>query len=135
MLLNDQYHAMICCTCKVQFAIDGTTYTVLNQQKEKGTFYCPHGHAQHFATGETELQKAQREASRLRQQIAQRDDEIKELEKQKEHEKRSAIAYKGKVTELKNRAAAGVCPCCNRTFVNMARHMESQHPDFKKEVA
>lgn len=25
---------------------------------------------------------------------------------------------------------AGVCPCCNRTFKNLARHMAGQHPGF-----
>lgn len=45
--------------------------------------------------------------------------------------KRSAAAYKGAATRLKNRAKAGVCPCCNRTFQNLARHMASQHPDHE----
>jgi hypothetical protein len=24
----------------------------------------------------------------------------------------------------------GVCPCCKRTFENLARHMKGQHPTF-----
>lgn len=38
---------------------------------------------------------------------------------------------KGVATRLKNRAAHGVCPCCNRTFQQLARHMSAKHPDFK----
>lgn len=26
--------------------------------------------------------------------------------------------------------ACGVCPCCNRSFTNVRRHMTSQHPDY-----
>lgn len=29
------------------------------------------------------------------------------------------------------RTKAGVCPCCNRTFKQLARHMETKHKDFK----
>lgn len=42
-------------------------------------------------------------------------------------------AFKGVVTKLKKRAANGVCPCCNRTFVDLARHMAGKHPTFLAE--
>jgi hypothetical protein len=28
--------------------------------------------------------------------------------------------------------ANGVCPCCNRTFQNLARHMAGKHPDYEE---
>ncbi len=34
------------------------------------------------------------------------------------------------MTKVKKRAANGVCPCCNRTFSDLARHMKAKHPDF-----
>lgn len=42
-------------------------------------------------------------------------------------------AQKGLATKLRHRAAAGVCPCCNRTFANLARHMGTKHPDYGSE--
>ncbi len=45
---------------------------------------------------------------------------------------RKLRATKGVVTKMKKRAANGVCPCCNRHFVNLQRHMDGQHPDFVK---
>jgi DNA repair exonuclease SbcCD ATPase subunit len=45
---------------------------------------------------------------------------------------KSLIAQKGVTTRIKNRASNGVCPCCNRTFQNLARHMHTKHPDFAK---
>ncbi len=31
---------------------------------------------------------------------------------------------------VRERVKNGVCPCCSRTFENLARHMQSKHPDF-----
>lgn len=35
-----------------------------------------------------------------------------------------------KLATHKKRASAGVCPCCNRTVSQMARHMQAKHPDY-----
>lgn len=40
---------------------------------------------------------------------------------------------KGEVTKLKKRIANGVCPCCKRSFCNLAAHMKTQHPEYTKE--
>lgn len=37
---------------------------------------------------------------------------------------------KTRLTNVKKRVANGVCPCCNRTFVNLQRHMHTKHPDY-----
>lgn len=39
-------------------------------------------------------------------------------------------AEKGAKTKLKKRIAKGACPCCNRHFVNLQRHIEGQHPEY-----
>jgi hypothetical protein len=66
--------------------------------------------------------KDQRDTSRRMTQIARGE---------RDHIKRSLTAHKGHTTRIKNRIAAGVCPCCNRTFKNLARHMGNKHPDYK----
>lgn len=43
---------------------------------------------------------------------------------------RKLSAAKGQQTKLKKRIAHGVCPCCNRSFAEVARHMKRQHPEF-----
>jgi hypothetical protein len=35
--------------------------------------------------------------------------------------------------KARKRAAAALCPCCNRSFVQLRRHLASQHPDYKGE--
>lgn len=112
-----------CCKCGTRFAMSEDTHRIAIARREKFTFYCPHGHDQHFVTGKTELEKVREERDRLRQLVAARDDEV-------EHQKRRVSAAHGQVTRLKNRARAGVCPCCTRTFTNLQRHMATKHPEF-----
>lgn len=92
------------------------------------SIHCGYGHAGIFSDGPTEEDKLRSERDRLRQRIAQKDDEIRDLE----NRRRAAI---GQVTKLKNRVSHGVCPCCNRTFENLQRHMASKHPTFTAEAA
>ena len=96
-------------------------------------FYCPHGHRAHYAEGETNEAKLRRERDRLAQQVAQRDDEIKRQRELREAAERQAAAARGQVTKLKKRVTAGVCPCCNRTFAKLQRHMATKHPTFTAE--
>lgn len=49
---------------------------------------------------------------------------------QLEAERRAHAATKGQLTKTRKRVAGGVCPCCNRSFVNLGRHMAGQHPDY-----
>lgn len=44
-------------------------------------------------------------------------------------------AQKAAKTRLKNRIAAGVCPCCTRSFQNLSAHMKNQHPEFSSSEA
>lgn len=117
-----------CGQCGSVQAMTRETNRVLRQSSQ--TFYCVHGHQRHYPQGPTQEQKLRdqldaerRRAERAEQRIAEKADETA-------HAWRSASAYKGQVTRLKGRAKAGVCPCCNRTFKQLAQHMASQHPDF-----
>lgn len=104
-----------------------------NQQAlgSKGGWHCPNGHSRVYR--ESEADAVRRERDRLKQQLAQKDDEIRAQREHREAAERSAAARKGQITKLRNRASAGVCPCCNRTVSQMARHMASKHPGFKAE--
>ncbi len=67
------------------------------------SFFCPNGHKQSY--------QGQSEAEKLRDELLARTEEL---------------------TSLKNRIANGVCPCCNRTFVNLGRHIGTKHPQFMR---
>lgn len=118
-----------CTNCGISMTLpDG----YLNNRRGDGrSFWCPNGHSMSYK--ETEADKLRRERDRLAQQIAQRDDEIRRQRELREEAERRVSAARGQVTRLKKRASAGVCPCCNRTFENLHRHMQTKHPQFAKE--
>lgn len=122
-----------CYRCKEPFGLASSTYDTLKRQADNGTFYCPHGHSQCFPAGETEAEKLRRERDQLKQRIAMEQDWRSEAEARAEAERRRAAAFKGQATRLRTRAKAGICPCCNRHFTALERHMATKHPGFQAE--
>lgn len=103
------------------------------RRSDHANFYCPNGHAQCY-TGKTALE---RECDDLRTKLArethraeQADEARRRAVRAAEHTERRRRAAKGQLTKLTKRVAAGVCPCCTRTFTNLAEHMRRQHPSF-----
>lgn len=118
-----------CINCSILFWVPkGFTD---NRRKDKRDFYCPNGHAMAFT--ENEADRLRRERDRLKQNEAYLQDRLKREQTSREAAERSASAMRGQVTKLKNRAANGVCPCCNRTFSDLQRHMASKHKGFVAE--
>lgn len=111
------------CWCGTPFMLPSR---LLDSARNAGhTIYCPHGHT--IVWKETEADRMRRERDRLAQQIAQRDDAIAERDR--------VIASKAReIKRIQKRAAAGTCPCCQRTFSNMAQHMKRQHPDYVQDT-
>jgi hypothetical protein len=70
------------------------------------------------------------EEEKLRAQLAHQreisDARALQLQK-KDYQVRAA---RGQLTKFKKRVGRGVCPCCNRHFKDLARHMESKHPEL-----
>lgn len=122
-----------CFSCKTTFAMSDSVHTAALERREKMSFFCPNGHSQVYVSGETEADELRRERDRLKQEQAYLNDRLTEAESGKRLAERRAAAAKGQVTKLKKRAAAGVCPCCNRTFSDLQRHMHSKHPGFLSE--
>jgi hypothetical protein len=129
-------HVMETCpNCKVQHSIPMHLYTAAQQAAPNISIYCPNGHKWHYKS-EAQVREEdliRQERDRLKQRLAEKDDDIKLARDQRDHQEKRAIALKGHVTRIKNRVAAGVCPCCNRTFGNLAAHMATKHKDYKKE--
>ena len=72
--------------------------------------------------------KTQNEVLQLALDAARR--RVADQERQLEAVERSRAAMRGQVTKIKNRVARGICPCCNRSFENLTRHMATKHPDY-----
>lgn len=123
-----------CARCKTSLWLPEDLHAVA-RNSEDVSFYCPYGHQQHFPKGETEETRLRRERDRLNQRIAERDDEIARQRTMREETERRLAATKGVVTRIKNRVGHGICPCCNRTFGDLSRHMATKHPTYSAEAA
>lgn len=105
------------------------------RQRDQKSFYCPNGHGQSYCESTEQKLRAQlaqdaKTRERLETEIRHANEEVARQRMYAAMSKRSASAMRGEVTKIKNRAAAGVCPCCHRTISQMARHMATKHPDF-----
>jgi hypothetical protein len=86
--------------------------------------YCPLGHS--FVFGDTNEAKLKRERDRAARVQAQLD----QANAAEKAQRAAKTRFRNERDKLRTRAAAGVCPCCGRTFKQLARHMQSKHPDW-----
>lgn len=108
-----------CYKCKVAFAMTKEHNDRCRRTKE--SFYCPNGHGQVYAKS-TE--------SKLREQLHREEQRrIDAEEKATEAERRTEVEL-ALHRHTKDRVSNGVCPCCNRYFEKLHRHMKSKHPDY-----
>lgn len=111
-----------CCKCGMTFAMPSD----VNQQyiDNGNSFYCPRGHQQHYL-GESVKEK-------LARQLAQTKDALNFQRRKSTQLAHQVRAQKAAKTKLKNRIKHGVCPCCKRTFQNIAKHIATKHPGYSK---
>jgi hypothetical protein len=93
------------------------------------SWHCPNGHSLSYP-GESEETK-------LKRRLKQAQDRAGWNAARADQAEASAKAHRGAATRARNerdkakaRIAKGVCPCCNRNFKNVQRHMATQHPDY-----
>lgn len=109
-----------CCVCGVVFALPARM--LQNARENAGSITCPSGHR---------LTWAKSVADRLRDELAA-EKKRKDAALGRANESDAArIKAEAALGRLKKRQQAGLCPCCNRTFVNVQRHMASKHPTAK----
>lgn len=121
---------IVCYKCAVPFAIPAQLKQRLIDTGDE--FFCPNGHDQHYTRSTVDLlkEKLQKQEQENKQQVERMQQRLNWANQDKELAIRQKSAVKGQMTKLKNRIKNGVCPCCNRTFSNLASHMKSQHPEF-----
>lgn len=128
------WKATHCIKCHCLIPMPESTYNDFLQSH--ANFHCYWGHPQHFTEDQGisgRLAAVERERDRLKQNTAYLQDSLRDAKDRAERNQRSANAYKGVATKLKKRAVAGVCPCCNRHFRELERHMASKHPAYTAE--
>lgn len=114
------------CWCGIGLAIPEDLHAYANRHKH--TVYCPLGHR--FIYGDT----TEEELEAAKNQLATAHRRITATRELLHAEERSHAATRGHVTRKRKqleRVVAGVCPCCNRSFADLRRHMLSKHPEFE----
>jgi len=114
------------CWCGMRHAVPKELREHQLRQHENGedvmAIYCPLGHAWiPTGKGQAQIERERRDRAEAR---------AKAIQDQLDAETRSHAATKGQLTKAKRRIGKGVCPCCNRHFANVERHMSTQHPDY-----
>lgn len=126
--INQRFEVIYCYKCSIPFAVPAN---IRSQWVDGGdSFYCPHGHRQSYTESTTQKLEKQLAHEKKLKEWAQHDAENSRKAASKAERQRRA--QKGVVTKLKNRAKAGVCPCCTRTFKQLAAHMKNKHPEFQE---
>lgn len=116
---------MDCCSCAVVYAMP--EYLQERAKRDGNTFYCPNGHPQSYTKSENDrLREKLDEQTRVATREAQRAANTELIAQTAEAE---TTKIKRKLKTIEKRVHAGVCPCCNRTFQNLARHMATKHKD------
>lgn len=117
-LSQDLSYACDCIQCGVPIVMPAARERALKESH--ADFYCVNGHPQRWPQ-ETELEKTRKllESERRWRELAQKGEAAAN---------KAAVAARAALEKSKNRAAAGLCSCCNRTFQNLARHMKTKHP-------
>lgn len=121
ILNNVECVVLACGNCGVMHALPAVKYDAA--KREGGFWYCPNGHSRGWDDGASTREATRRENERVKQENARLKEEVQESQRRTEKVE----------TELRRqgrRVAAGVCPCCNRSFAKLSMHMKSKHPDF-----
>lgn len=110
-----------CGQCGGVYAI---TETFRNSKWQKGGgWHCPYCQVSwgYFKDNENARLKRDLEDEKKRKDAA--------LARANETERNLAQALRREKL-IKHRVAAGTCPCCKRTFKQLAAHMNRKHPDY-----
>ncbi len=121
-----------CCRtdCGMTFAIPRTWQK--KRIEDHSHWFCPNGHEQRY-TGQTEEAKLRAQLEREQADKARVQANLDEERRVVRATERRLASTRGVVTRVKNRIKNGVCPCCRRSFENLAQHMKTKHQRYVKE--
>lgn len=107
-----------CMTCGVTYAMP--TDLMDFHRKHGNTHYCPVGHGQSFIDPEV---------PRLKKQLREAKDEAYDERQARYKAVQELDGALDRLTKMKKRADAGLCPHCRRYFANVERHIKCKHKD------
>jgi hypothetical protein len=109
----------LCCGHTVYLSDD----FIAARRRDHKTWYCSTCGSQRHWPQKSDIEM-------LRGQLASTQDMLNTVRADRDRKEYSRRAEKAAKTRIKNRISKGVCPCCNRTFQDLQRHMTTKHPDY-----
>ncbi len=112
-----------CFECGITFAMPEDYRKRLLRETTRATFYCPNGHSQCYM-GKSDAQKRQEagdEAARVRAENDRLSAANRRLTK-------DVLDHAKKLKNARQRAKAGMCLHCGRTYAKVKAHVTKQHP-------
>lgn len=110
---------VVCGTCGIPYAVPADW--IKQRRSESGDIHCPNGCRRTWSESD---------ADRLRKQLEARERELREAKcdaLNKQHALELERQAKAQLERKLHRVSKGVCPCCKRSFQNLARHMATKH--------
>lgn len=138
VILSTELFAIACPNCGGSYAIAKSFRDEAHQIGNfKKCWFCPYC-GERRGYGESLREKEVKELNaRLASVQSDRDWQRQQrtaAEQSAEHYRKSRDGMKGVLVKERKRVGNGVCPCCNRHFGNLERHMHSQHPEHASNV-
>ena len=127
MMVRNDDESVECSFCGILFAS-----TVIPLRRKDGrNFFCPNGHVLSWSESEADKLRKELAQEKLNRQQAERGKEWAQV--QKREAESAKLKVEKKLRLQTKRVNAGVCPHCQRTFQQLARHMQCKHKDIIKE--
>jgi len=127
-ITSDEFTWMTCIKCGIKYALPSALY---NHQRQVGGYHhCPNGHSQGWSADGSENARLRRERDRAVQEQARLAQQVTELDRIADENSRRADRAEKEGRRIKRRANSAVCPCCNRHFANVERHIKTKHPEI-----
>ncbi len=112
------------CSCGECGGVYAITERHRKQCQEKGKGWtCPYCETNWGYFGQTESQRLRKELESAHREL---DQALSEASEQRQKNKQVTRSYQ----RVRERISAGVCPCCDEIFENVASHMASEHPKY-----
>lgn len=119
----------------------GGTYAINDRYRKQkaqqgGGWNCPYCKCNwgYWSDNDTEIGRLKNQLKSAEKRVEWAENGRRKAQQRAERTERRRRAEKAAKTRIKNRVAKGVCPCCNRHFENLHRHMQTKHPDYTEQA-
>jgi len=130
--VTTELKTMTCPHCAGVFAL---SQSYIDEARRKGAFaqvwacpYCKEIRGYGKSSVEEEKDALNAKIAELERSKKWAEERREYAEKEATHFRKSRDGIKGALAKERKRVGNGTCPCCNRSFTNLQRHMATKHP-------